>query len=77
MAGISKYTAQHTLTSDLSMSHVNARWIRLNVLNFYYFIPHIKEMVCCFVLDIIMTFTAAVVTSAFAAPVYMVLLNVL
>ena len=35
MAGISKYTAQHTLTSDLSMSQVNARWIRLNVWNFY------------------------------------------
>jgi len=34
--------------------------------------PHIKEMMCCFVLDIIMTFTAAVVMSAFAAPVYMV-----
>ena len=25
MASISKYTAQHTITSDLSMSHVNAR----------------------------------------------------
>jgi len=34
-------------------------------------------MVCCFVLDIIMTFTAAVVTSACAAPVYIVILNVL
>jgi len=32
MAGISKYTAQYTLKSDLSMSHVNAR---LNVRNFY------------------------------------------
>ena len=44
---------------------------------FIRFILHIKEMVCCFVLDINMTFTAAVVTSACAAPVYMVLLNVL
>ena len=44
---------------------------------FIRFILHIKEMVCCFVLDINMTFTAAVVTSACAASVYMVLLNVL
>ena len=27
MAGISKYTAQHTLTSNLSMSHMNDSWI--------------------------------------------------
>jgi len=40
-------------------------------------IHHLKEMVCCFVLDIIMTFTAEGVTSACAAPVCMVLLNVL
>jgi len=35
MSGISRYTAQHTLTSDLSMSHAKARWILLNVWNFY------------------------------------------
>jgi len=37
---------------------------------------HIKETVCCFVLDILMTFTAAFVTSVCADPVYMVLINV-
>jgi len=43
---------------------------------FINFFLHIKETVCCFVLDIIMTFTNTIVTSAYAAPVYMVLLTI-
>jgi len=35
MAGISKYTAHHTFTSDLSMSHMNARCIWLTFWNLY------------------------------------------
>ena len=33
------------------MSHIKARSIRLNVWTFIKLIIHIKEMVCCFVLD--------------------------
>ena len=36
----------------------------------------LRKRVCCFVLDILMTFTAAFVTSVCADPVYMVLINV-
>ena len=35
MSGISKYTAQHTFTSDLSMWNLNARCIWLTFWNFY------------------------------------------
>jgi len=43
---------------------------------FIKFSLHNKETVCCFVLDIIMTFTNTIVTSAYAALVYMVLFTI-
>jgi len=58
---------------------VNHSYVKIDCMTetFINVILHIKEMVCFYVLDIIMTFTAEVLTSACAAPVYMVLLNVL
>ena len=58
---------------------VNHSYVKIDCMTetFINVILHIKEIVCFYVLDIIITFTAEVLTSACAAPVYMVLLNVL
>jgi len=52
MAGIGKYTAQHTLTLDLRMSNGERFLNSIECLKLLIKrILHIKEMVCCFVLD--------------------------
>ena len=64
MGGISKYIAQHTLTSDLNMSHVNARCIRLNVFFLLNLTFTLRTCFCCFVLNGLPRFHACFVEDA-------------